>query len=111
MSKYSDDLGSWLCELNYSTCFFVAGGNIMHLIESFSNKLVMIPVIHEVAAVIAADYFNEASSANGFKQGKSLALVTAGPGVTNVVTGVAGAYIDSRELLVIGGQVKAIDLK
>ncbi|MFM6973079.1 MAG: thiamine pyrophosphate-binding protein, partial [Alphaproteobacteria bacterium] len=38
------------------------------------------------------------------------ALVTAGPGLTNVVTAIAGAYFESRELLIIGGQVKTSDL-
>ena len=111
MSKYSDDIASWLKESGYTTCFFVAGGNIMHLIESFSRELEMIPVIHEVAAAISADYFNEASSANNYENGKALALVTLGPGATNTVTGVAGSYMDSRELLVIAGQVKSSDLK
>jgi acetolactate synthase-1/2/3 large subunit len=37
-------------------------------------------------------------------------MVTAGPGLTNIVTAIAGAYLDSRELLVIGGQVKVPDL-
>jgi acetolactate synthase-1/2/3 large subunit len=111
MAKYSDDLANWLLESGYSTCFFVAGGNIMHLIESLSHRLEMIPVIHEVAAAIASDYFNEASSADGFSRGRALALVTVGPGVTNTVTAVAGAHIDGRELLILGGQVKTTDLK
>ena len=42
--------------------------------------------------------------------GKAFALVTAGPGLTNIVTAVAGAWLESRELLVIGGQVKSTDL-
>ena len=37
-------------------------------------------------------------------------MVTAGPGLTNIVTSLAGAYLESRELLVIGGQVKTADL-
>lgn len=77
----------------------------MHLIESFSKKLACRPVINEVAAGIAAEYFNETASAQ-----KALALVTAGPGLTNIVTAMAGAYLESRELLVIGGQVKTADL-
>lgn len=109
--KYSDAVTDWLVELGYSKCFFVAGGNIMHLIESFSKQLEMIPVIHEVSAVIAADYYNENSSNSNFKNGKALALVTVGPGVTNTVSGIAGAFIDGRELLVIAGQVKSVDLK
>jgi acetolactate synthase I/II/III large subunit len=69
--------------------------------------MVMVPVINEVATTIAAEYFNQASELNGKK---ALALVTAGPGLTNAVTGIAGAYLESRELLVIGGQVKSSDL-
>ena len=32
--KYSDLLADWLAELGYTHCFFLAGGNIMHLLES-----------------------------------------------------------------------------
>lgn len=103
--KYSDLLADWLVEFGYSHCFFVAGGNIMHLIESFSLRFQCVPVVHEVAAGIAAEYFNEVS-----QTGKAFALVTAGPGMTNVVTAMAGAYLESRELLVIGGQAKVADL-
>jgi acetolactate synthase-1/2/3 large subunit len=103
--KYSDQIAEWLVKLGYTHCFFVGGGNIMHLIESFNRRLTCVPVIHEVAAGIATEYFNEASD-----HGKALALVTAGPGITNIVTSIAGAYLESRELLVIGGQVKTADL-
>lgn len=103
--KYSDQIADWLVKLGYTHCFYVGGGNIMHLIESLSKKLTCVPVIHEVAAGIAAEYFNETSNGS-----KALALVTAGPGLTNIVTAVAGAYLESRELLVIGGQVKTADL-
>ena len=104
--KYSDLIADWLVELNYTHCFFVGGGNIMHLTESLNRKLKCIPVIHEVAAGIAAEYFNESSQ----KKSKALALVTAGPGITNIITAIAGAFLESRELLVIGGQVKTSDL-
>lgn len=77
----------------------------MHLIESFSKKLDCRPVINEVAAGIAAEYFNETATGK-----RALALVTAGPGLTNIVTAMAGAYLESRELLVMGGQVKTADL-
>jgi acetolactate synthase-1/2/3 large subunit len=103
--KYSDQIAEWLVNLGYTHFFFVSGGNIMHLLNSFSKKLIPIPVIHEVAAGIAAEYFNETSDNN-----KAFALVTAGPGVTNILTAIAGAYLESRDLLVIGGQVKTADL-
>ena len=103
--KYSDQIADWLVELGYTHCFFVAGGNIMHLIESLSQKIECRAVIHEVAAGIATEYFNESNSI-----AKALAMVTAGPGLTNMVTAFAGAFLESRELLVIGGQVKTADL-
>ena len=105
MKKYSDVLAEWLVELGYTHCFFVAGGNIMHLLESCSRRLTCVPVVHEVAAGIAAEYFNEVGLG-----AKAFAMVTAGPGLTNIVTAMAGAYLESRELLVIGGQVKVPDL-
>jgi len=105
MTKYSDVLADWLSDLGYTHCFFVAGGNIMHLLESCSRRIKCIPVVHEVAAGIAAEYFNELQLGS-----KAFALVTAGPGLTNIITAIAGAYLESRELLVIGGQVKVSDL-
>lgn len=103
--KYSDFIAEWLAELGYTHCFCVGGGNIMHLIESLSRTLQCHAVVNEVAAGIAAEYFNETGNGR-----KALALVTAGPGLTNIVTAMAGAFLESRELLVIGGQVKTADL-
>ncbi len=77
----------------------------MHLIESISRLMPCNAVIHEVAAGIAAEYYNETSTS-----GRALALVTAGPGLTNIISAMAGAFLESRELLVIGGQVKTSDL-
>lgn len=77
----------------------------MHLLQSCSERLICIPVVHEVAAGIAAEYFNQVSD-----KGRAFALVTAGPGMTNIITAMAGAFLESRELLVIGGQVKVADL-
>jgi acetolactate synthase-1/2/3 large subunit len=105
--NYSDQICEWLLDEGYSHCFFVAGGNIMHLLDSARTRFECVPFVHEVAAGIAAEYFNEARPAQA---GRAFALVTAGPGLTNIVTALAGAYLESRELLVIGGQVKASDL-
>jgi len=103
--KYSDQIGEWLKAAGYTHYFYVGGGNIMHLTESLSRYLTGVPVVHEVAAGIAAEYFNEIAA-----PAKALALVTAGPGLTNIVTAISGAWLESRELLVIGGQVKTTDL-
>jgi acetolactate synthase-1/2/3 large subunit len=103
--KYSDLLGDWLKDLGYTHCFMLAGGGCMHLIDGFRSRFTIVPVVNEVAAGIAVEHFNECSSA-----GKAFALVTTGPGFTNVLTAVAGAYVERRQLLVIAGQVKSSDL-
>jgi len=106
-AKYAEQLADWLVDLGYDTCFFVAGGNIMHLLDAVRTRMRCIPVVHEVAAGIAAEYFNETRPPGA---NRAFALVTAGPGLTNIVTAVAGAWHESRELLVVGGQVKSSDL-
>lgn len=103
--KYADLVVQWLREAGYTHCFFVAGGNSMHLLDGARRHMTCIPVVHEVAAGIAAEYFNEAEGS-----GRAFVLVTAGPGMTNLVSALAGAWLESRELLVIGGQVKSVDL-
>ncbi|MFM7557097.1 MAG: thiamine pyrophosphate-binding protein, partial [Alphaproteobacteria bacterium] len=105
MTKYSDFLCEILKEEGYTHCFTVGGGNIMHLTESASRYFKVIPMVHEVACGIACEYFNALQNNH-----KAFALVTAGPGLTNIVTAIAGAYFESRELLIIGGQVKTSDL-
>ena len=104
--RYSDQFMDWLKEDGYTHCYFVGGGNVMHLLEAASRRFKCIPVVHEVAAGIAAEYFNDMQPQNQ----KAFALVTAGPGLTNIVTAVGGSYLESRELLVVGGQAKTSDL-
>jgi acetolactate synthase-1/2/3 large subunit len=105
--KYSDAIADWLLEEGYTHCFFVAGGNIMHLLNSVREKFECIPFVHEFGAAVAAEYFTAASAS---KANKAFVLVTAGPGFTNTITAIASAWTESRELLVIGGQVKSADL-
>jgi len=105
-NKYSDQFMDWLKEDGYTHCFFVGGGNVMHLLEAASRRFNCVAVVHEVAAGIAAEYFNETNQ-NGER---AFALVTAGPGLTNIVTALGGAFLESRELLVVGGQAKTTDL-
>jgi len=103
---HADEIILWLKELGYSHCFFIAGGNSMHLLNSARQTMTCVPFVHEVSAGIAAEYFNETA----LSAGKAFVLVTAGPGMTNLVTALAGAFLESRELLVLGGQVKSSDL-
>jgi len=105
--KYSDVLSDWLIKEGYTHCFFVAGGNIMHLLNSVREKFTCVPFVHEFGAAVAAEYFTATS---GDPKRKAFVLVTAGPGFTNTLTAIASAWTESRELLVIGGQVKSSDL-
>ena len=104
-AKYAEVVMGWLSDLGYTHCFFVAGGNIMHLLDGARKKMTCIPTVHEVAAGIATEYFNESGG-----EGRAFALVTAGPGVSNILTAMSGAWLESRELLVMAGQVKSSDL-
>ncbi len=106
MERYADQFMSWLKDLGFTHCFFLAGGGSMHLVDAASKKFVCIPVVHEVSAVIATEYFNESSQ----NDSKAFALVTTGPGLTNAITGISGAWLESRDCLIIGGQVKRQDL-
>ena len=107
--KYSSVVMSWLRELGYTHCFFVAGGNNMHLLDGARQTMTCVPVVHEVVAGIAAEFFNEEARAAGQPE-RAFAMVTAGPGLTNIMTAIASAYMESRDLLVLGGQVKTSDL-
>ena len=62
------------------------------IVAAASKKFICVPFIHEVGCTIAAEYFNETSiGAN-----KAFALVTAGPGLTNTITGIASAWVEGR---------------
>ena len=103
--KYSHHFTDLLTEMGFQACFLVPGGNTMHLLDSARSRMQCTPFVHEVSATIAVEYFNQIHPTK-----RAYALVTAGPGITNAITGMAGAYLESRECLVVGGQVKSADL-
>jgi acetolactate synthase-1/2/3 large subunit len=83
-------------------CIFgYPGGAVLFLYDELfkQDKVRHILVRHEQAAVHAADGYARSSNQVG------VALVTSGPGVTNAVTGIATAYLDSIPMVVISGQV------
>lgn len=95
-----------LRDLGFTHCFYVAGGNSMFLLEAAARTFTMIPFVHEVSAGIASEHFNLMKS-----RSRSFVLVTTGPGLTNLVTAVASAWIESRELVILCGAVKSSDSK
>lgn len=90
-----------LQEEGVSCIFGYPGGAVLFLYDELfkQDKVKHILVRHEQAAVHAADGYARSSKNVG------VALVTSGPGVTNAVTGIATAYMDSIPLVVISGQV------
>ena len=81
--------------------FGYPGGAVLYIYDAIYNqdKFQHILVRHEQAAVHAADAYARSSQKVG------VALVTSGPGVTNAVTGIATAYMDSIPMVIISGQV------
>ncbi len=81
--------------------FGYPGGAVLYIYDAIFNqeKFQHILVRHEQAAVHAADAYSRSSNKVG------VAIVTSGPGVTNAVTGLATAYMDSIPMVVISGQV------
>ena len=81
--------------------FGYPGGAVLFIYDELfkQDKVKHVLVRHEQAAVHAADGYARSSNKVG------VALVTSGPGVTNAVTGIATAYMDSIPLVIISGQV------
>lgn len=82
--------------------FMVSGGGIMYLCEALgkSDSIRYWCNYNEQASAYAADGYARATG------GLGVCLVTTGPGGTNALTGVAGAYVDSVPIVVISGQVR-----
>ncbi len=90
-----------LVEEGVEHVFGYPGGAVLYIYDEIfkQDKFQHILVRHEQAAVHAADAYSRSSRKTG------VALVTSGPGVTNAVTGIATAYMDSIPLVIITGQV------
>ena len=100
--RVSDYMADFLVENGITQQFSVTGGGAMFLNNSFGHKkgLKVVYNHHEQASAIAAEGYARA-------HGKICSLcVTTGPGGTNALTGVCGAWLDSIPMFVISGQVK-----
>jgi acetolactate synthase-1/2/3 large subunit len=90
-----------LAEEGVKHVFGYPGGAVLYIYDAIfqQDKFQHILVRHEQAAVHAADAYSRSSNMVG------VALVTSGPGVTNAVTGLSTAFMDSIPMVVISGQV------
>jgi acetolactate synthase-1/2/3 large subunit len=104
--RVADYLLSRLADLGLQDVFFLQGGGAMYLDDALAceKRLNAVACHHEQACGIAAEANGRTNEA-----GFGVALVTTGPGATNIVTPVAGAWIESLPLMVISGQVKRAD--
>jgi acetolactate synthase-1/2/3 large subunit len=82
--------------------FMVTGGGSMHLNDAFGRcrDLSVVCCHHEQACAMAAESYTRLTNR------LAVVNVTTGPGGTNAITGVYGAYVDSIAMIVVSGQVK-----
>jgi acetolactate synthase-1/2/3 large subunit len=100
--KLSDYVAQKAVEYGIKHVFMVTGGGAMHLNHSFGTHKELECVFnhHEQACAIGAEAYYRLTNK------LPIVNVTSGPGGTNAITGVYGAWVDSIGMLVISGQVK-----
>jgi len=105
--KLSDYVFQFIADQGVKHVFMLPGGGAMHLVDSLGKNpdIEYVCNLHEQAAAIAAEAYGK------FTNNLGVNLVTSGPGGTNSITGVAGAWLASTPCLTISGQVKRADMK
>jgi acetolactate synthase-1/2/3 large subunit len=100
--KVSDYIARFFLEKGVDTCFSVTGGGAMHLNDSLGHHPDYRTIYnhHEQASAIAAEGYTRVTNK------PALVCVTSGPGATNAMTGVLGAWLDSISMIVLSGQMK-----
>jgi acetolactate synthase-1/2/3 large subunit len=100
MIKVSDYIFDFLKSKNIDTIFSVSGGAAAHLLNSVAERdFKYICNYHEQACAMAAEGYSRIAKK------PACVLITNGPGSTNALTGVVGAYQDSIPMIIISGQV------
>jgi acetolactate synthase-1/2/3 large subunit len=105
--KLSDYIAYYLSKQGIKHVFAVSGGASLHLIHSLKDAhgIDFICPQHEQAGAMAADGYSRATGNIG------AAISTSGPGATNMITGICGAYYDSIPVMFITGQVATFRMK
>ena len=100
--RLADYVVQKLIEAGVKTTFSVVGGGAMNLNDAFGHAEGMKVIYnhHEQACAIAAEGYARVNNE------MAAVCVTTGPGGTNALTGVVGAYVDSVPMIVISGQVR-----
>lgn len=105
--RVADYVFEFIARQGVGHVFFLPGGGAMHLNNALFRQGALTPVsmLHEQGAAIAAEGYARTSGNFG------ACLVTSGPGATNAITGLAGAWFESTPVMFVSGQVKRADLK
>jgi acetolactate synthase-1/2/3 large subunit len=103
--KLSDYVVRFIAGQGVKHVFLVTGGGAMHLNQSLGSEPAIEAICnsHEQASAMCAEAYAKATNHLG------VCMVTTGPGGTNAVTGVTGAWLDSTPTLFVSGQVKRPD--
>jgi acetolactate synthase-1/2/3 large subunit len=105
VTRLADYVIRFVADQGVKHVFLVTGGGAMHLNDALARCDEIEPICnsHEQASAICAEMYGKTTNNLG------VAVVTTGPGGTNAVTGVAGAWLDSTPCLFVSGQVKRSD--
>lgn len=104
MPRVSDEIIDSLLRLGVKHFFLVVGGNAMYLDDAIRISGCPYTAFHnEQAAAMAAEAYARVSGE------LAVCVVTSGPGAANLLTGVAGAFLDSAPVLYIAGQAKSTE--
>lgn len=100
--RIADYVADFLIEKGIRHCFMVTGGGAMHLNDALGHREGMTCIYnhHEQACAIGAEAYARVNNK------MAAVCVTTGPGGTNAVTGVLGAWLDSIPMFIISGQVR-----
>jgi len=98
--RVADYIAHHLKQIGVRSVFMVSGGGMMHLIDAVSRVEGMAYYCnhHEQASAMAADAYARQTNSLG------VCYATSGPGATNILTGLVGAWQDSSPVLFITGQ-------
>ena len=104
--KVTDVIAHILAINGVRSVFGVSGGAALHILHSIKKRpeIRLVTTHHEQAAAMAAESTSRVSNSLG------VAVATSGPGATNLITGMAGAFYDSVPALFITGQVSTTRL-
>ena len=105
--KVSDAIAEFISRIGTLDVFGVSGGASLHLLDSIRRhpSLNLVCVHHEQTVAMAAEAYSRLTNSLG------VGVTTSGPGATNLVTGIAGAFYDSVPCLFITGQVSTTRMK